>query len=169
MNGGDVYVLDCMTIVYVWFGSSANEEKRITGIMFGKQLADVELARIVCVEEVETPLAFWQAMGGQHLIRPPSLDAAVEFRAALYAVDESRSSSTASDRLVVARGRDIVRSLLNTSMCYVIDAVERLFIWAGDRENSLFLLIFCGSCVDEGRYIKKRILGAASRENQQVF
>lgn len=144
LNDGDVFVLagGPSNVVFVWNGTYARQAERTKGASFGARLADEEMGELVIMEKGSEHAAFWDVLGDRTVVRSAAEGGDDDevarremARRRLYRVADSTGAAPALVPVNVDT-TFLSRHLLEPASVFLLDIVEEVFVWAGERATS---------------------------------
>ncbi|XP_059152876.1 advillin-like isoform X2 [Physella acuta] len=137
LNQGDVFILDCGLVIFVWNGPTSSKMERHKAADVARRIKDEERggkAVVKIIEERwETDAAFFKALGSNGTIAPAGQDDQA-FEQALQEEIQLFRVSDASGSLEMTRvgSKQLNRETLDSNDCFILDSgTSGIFVWIG--------------------------------------
>jgi hypothetical protein len=133
LNSGDVFVLDCPTAVYLWFGKASTGDEREYAKTMGPRVKTGK-GEIVTVFEGDEPKEFWAALGWNSDSRPEYSTVKVD-EEDTYREPRLFQCSNARGYFYVEEVFDFDQEDLVEDDVMLLDTYYELFVWVGKNAN----------------------------------
>ncbi|XP_012936181.1 advillin [Aplysia californica] len=141
LNQGDVFILDCGLVIFVWNGPKSSKMERIKAAEAARRIKDEERGGKAAVriidEKWETDPAFFKALGSNGPI-PAAEEAGddQEFERVAQETTRLYRVSDATGELEVSEvgGKPLKREHLDSEDCFILDSgPSGIFVWVGRK------------------------------------
>nr|KAG5697187.1 hypothetical protein BaRGS_002196 [Batillaria attramentaria] len=141
LNQGDVFILDCGLVIYVWNGPHSSKMERIKGAEVAKRINDEERGGKAAVRIIENTWdsdpAFFKALGSKEEIKAADDGGDdTEYERVLAEAVKLYRVSDASGKLEVTEAgeKPLKREHLDSNDCFILDSgPSGIYVWVGKK------------------------------------
>eukprot|EP00727_Mastigamoeba_balamuthi_P001512 m51a1_g11358 hypothetical protein (1370) ;mRNA; r:14167-20674 len=138
LNEGDVFILDRGDRLFLWMGSKSNkiEQAKALDVCTRIKMKDrMTRAQLIQLSEGTDDAEWWRMLGGKHPVQPESAGGEDDVEGAdiddiLYKIEDKGGNVEATE---VARNAAVVKEVLDTFCCYILDCLTEMYVWQGTR------------------------------------
>eukprot|EP01119_Soliformovum_irregulare_P015974 TRINITY_DN457_c0_g1_i3.p1 TRINITY_DN457_c0_g1~~TRINITY_DN457_c0_g1_i3.p1 ORF type:complete len:1028 (-),score=468.85 TRINITY_DN457_c0_g1_i3:19-3102(-) len=146
MNKGDVFMLDCKDVIYIWNGPQANRLEKAKGIDVAHRIKNKERGGsakvIVLTEGDDDDDEFWDRLGGKIPIADAEEggddiqyenDSDAAFRLLKFFEEDGKIREIPVENENPKKRKALYYEMLETPFAYVIDAETEVYVWTGKK------------------------------------